>query len=218
MITSSVSGEGKTFCSLNIATVFALSEKKTVIIGMDLRKPKLFDEFNLPNDVGVVNYLIKQKTIDEIINKTHIPFLDVILSGPIPPNPAEMIISDVMGEMIEELKGKYDYIILDTPPVGLVSDALELAQYCDLTLYIVRQNFTRKEMITLLNNRVKRGELNNTSIIFNGFQNKAKYGAGYGYGYGYGYGSSTYSNGYSEDDKPATFFEKIAKKIAKIKF
>jgi capsular exopolysaccharide synthesis family protein len=213
MITSSVSGEGKTFCSLNIATVFALSEKRTVIIGMDLRKPKLFDEFNLPNDVGVVNYLIKQKTIDEIINKSHIPYLDVILSGPIPPNPAELIISDAMREMIEELKLKYDYIILDTPPVGLVSDALELAQYCDLTLYIVRQNFTRKEMITLLNNRVKRGELNNTSIIFNGFQNKAKYGAGYGYGYGYGYGSSTYSNGYSEDDKPATFFEKIQKKL-----
>ena len=213
MITSSVSGEGKTFCSLNIATVFALSEKKTVIIGMDLRKPKLFDEFNLPNDIGVVNYLIKQKTIDEIINKSHIPYLDVILSGPIPPNPAELIISDAMREMIEELKLKYDYIILDTPPVGLVSDALELAQYCDLTLYIVRQNFTRKEMITLLNNRVKRGELNNTSIIFNGFQNKAKYGAGYGYGYGYGYGSSTYSNGYSEDDKPATFFEKIQKKL-----
>ncbi|HRA73719.1 MAG TPA: polysaccharide biosynthesis tyrosine autokinase, partial [Flavobacterium sp.] len=156
MITSSVSGEGKTFCSLNIATVFALSEKKTVIIGLDLRKPKLFEEFNLSNEVGVVNYLIKQKTVDEIINPTHIPFLDVILSGPIPPNPAEMIMSDGMKEMIDELKKKYDYIILDTPPVGLVSDALELAQYCDVTLYIVRQNFTKKDMITLLNNRVKR--------------------------------------------------------------
>jgi succinoglycan biosynthesis transport protein ExoP len=215
MITSSVSGEGKTFCSLNIATVFALSEKKTVIIGLDLRKPKLFEEFNLSNDVGVVNYLIKQKKIDEIINPTHIPFLDVILSGPIPPNPAEMIMSDGMKEMIEELKKKYDYIILDTPPVGLVSDALELAQYCDVTLYIVRQNFTKKEMITLLNNRVKRGELQNTSIILNGFQNKAKYGAGYGYGYGYGYGSTTYSNGYNEDDKPRNILEKVFGKFRK---
>ncbi len=145
MITSSVSGEGKTFCTLNIATVFALSEKKTVIIGLDLRKPKLFDEFNLTNEVGVVNYLIKQKTADEIINHTHIPFLDVIVSGPIPPNPAELIMSDGMKELIQELKTKYDYIILDTPPVGLVSDALELAQYCDVTLYIVRQNFTKKK-------------------------------------------------------------------------
>ena len=215
MITSSVSGEGKTFCSLNIATVFALSEKKTVIVGLDLRKPKLFEEFNLSNEVGIVNYLIKQKTIDEIINPTHIPFLDVVLSGPIPPNPAEMIMSDGMKEMIEELKKKYDYIILDTPPVGLVSDALEIAQYCDVTLYIVRQNFTKKEMITLLNNRVKRGELQNTSIILNGFQNKAKYGAGYGYGYGYGYGSTTYSNGYNEDDKPRNILEKVLGKFRK---
>ena len=215
MITSSVSGEGKTFCSLNIATVFALSEKKTVIIGLDLRKPKLFHEFNLSNEVGVVNYLIKQKTVDEIINHTHIPFLDVILSGPTPPNPAEMIMSDGMKEMIEELKDKYDYIILDTPPVGLVSDALELAQYCDVILYIVRQNFTKKDMISLLNNRVKRGELHNTSIILNGFENKAKYGAGYGYGYGYGYGSSAYSNGYNEDDKPISLFEKILVKFRK---
>ena len=171
MITSSVSGEGKTFCSINIATVFALSEKKTVIIGLDLRKPKLFDEFNLSNEVGVVNYLIKQKSVDEIINHTQIPFLDVILSGPIPPNPSEMILSENMGELIAELKKKYDYIILDTPPVGLVSDALELVQYCDVTLYIVKQNFTKKDMITLLNNRVKRGELDNASIILNGFAN-----------------------------------------------
>ena len=213
MVTSSVSGEGKTFCSLNIATVFALSEKRTVIIGLDLRKPKMFDEFNLSNDIGVVNYLIKQKSVDEIINHTHIPFLDVILSGPIPPNPAELIMSDGMKELIEELKEKYDYIILDTPPVGLVSDALELAEFCDVILYIVRQNFSKKEMITLLNNRVKRGELHNTSIILNGFENKAKYGAGYGYGYGYGYGA--YSKGYHEDDKPKNIFEKIVQKFRK---
>ncbi|HEY6143560.1 MAG TPA: polysaccharide biosynthesis tyrosine autokinase [Flavobacterium sp.] len=215
MITSSVSGEGKTFCSINIATVFALSEKKTVIIGLDLRKPKIFDDFNLKNEVGVVNYLIKQKTIDEIINHTHIPYLDVIISGPIPPNPSELIMSDAMKELIDELKDKYDYIILDTPPVGLVSDALELAQYSDVTLYIVRQNFTKKEMITLLNNRLKRGELNNTSIVLNGFQNKAKYGGGYGYGYGYGYGNTTYSNGYTDDDLPKSIFEKINQKIFK---
>ncbi|OAZ03131.1 polysaccharide biosynthesis tyrosine autokinase [Flavobacterium succinicans] len=198
MITSSVSGEGKTFCSINIATVFALSEKKTVIVGLDLRKPKLFEEFNLNNDKGVVNYLIHQNSIEEISNTTEVPFLDVILSGPIPPNPSELIISEAMGELIAELKQRYDYIILDTPPVGLVSDALELDQYCDATLYIVRQNFSKKDMVTLLNNRVQRGELKNTSIVLNGFENKAKYGTGYGYGYGYGYGNNTYASGYHE--------------------
>ncbi|AOW08166.1 polysaccharide biosynthesis tyrosine autokinase [Flavobacterium gilvum] len=207
MITSSVSGEGKTFCSINIATVFALSEKKTVIVGMDLRKPRLFDEFNLTNTVGVVNYLIKDKNLDEIVNHTPVPFLDVIFSGPVPPNPSELILGDAMKELMEELKAKYDYIILDTPPVGLVADSLELDQYCDVSLYIVRQNFTKKGMITLLNNRISREELHNTSIILNGFENKAKYGGGYGYGYGYG--SGNYSSGYHEVEKEKSFVEKI---------
>ncbi|MFH6937400.1 polysaccharide biosynthesis tyrosine autokinase [Flavobacterium sp. FlaQc-30] len=212
MVTSSISGEGKTFCSINIATVFALSEKKTVIVGLDLRKPKLADEFNLENiQLGVVSYLIKQNTLDEIVNKTQIANLDVILSGPIPPNPSELILSDSMKELIEELKKKYDYIILDTPPVGLVSDALELVQYADVTLYIVRQNYTKKDMITLLNNRIERGEISNASIILNSYENKAKYGSTYGYGYGYG----AYANGYHDEDKKNGIWSAISNKFKK---
>lgn len=214
MLTSSVSGEGKTFCSVNIATVFALSEKKTVIVGFDLRKPKIFDDFNLKNDVGVVNYLIGQKSMDEIIHSTQIPYLDVIISGPVPPNPSELIMSESMAEFMKELKERYEYIILDTPPVGLVTDAVELSQFADVTLYITRQNFTKKEMIKLLNNRVSRGELNNVSIVLNGFENKAKYGAGYGYGYGYGYGA--YSNGYHEEDEARNIFEKVYRNFKKL--
>ncbi|MBE8727749.1 polysaccharide biosynthesis tyrosine autokinase [Flavobacterium hungaricum] len=209
MITSSISGEGKTFCSINIATVFALSEKKTVIVGLDLRKPRLADEFKLTTPLGVVNYLIRQNSLEEITNKTPIANLDVILSGPIPPNPSELILSDAMSELINELKHKYDYIILDTPPVGLVADALELVQFADVTLYIVRQNYTKKDMITLLNNRVKRGELNNASIVLNGYQNKAKYGAAYGYGYG------AYSNGYHEEEVKKGFWKTLFSKIKK---
>lgn len=209
MITSSISGEGKTFCSINIATVFALSEKKTVILGLDLRKPRLADEFNLKNQTGVVNYLIKQNSLEEITHPTGVPNLDVILSGPIPPNPSELILSDAMREMILELKQKYDYIILDTPPVGLVSDALELAQFADVTLYIVRQNYTKKDMITLLNTRVKRGELNNASIVLNGYENKAKYGAAYGYGYG------AYANGYHDEEEKPSVWKMILSKFNK---
>jgi len=207
MLTSSISGEGKTFCSINIATVFALSEKKTVIVGLDLRKPKIFGDFNLDNNFGVVNYLIGQKSVDEIVQKTDIPFLDVITSGPIPPNPAELIISEAMQELLEDLKKKYDYIILDTPPIGLVSDALELVQYCDATLYVVRQNMTRKSMLALVNSKHKAGELTNISIIINSFENKAKYGYTYGYG--------TYGNGYHEEDEPQNRFKKISKKWRK---
>src|SRR5690606_12473648 len=91
MLTSSVGGEGKTFCSINMATVFALSEKKTIIVGLDLRKPRIFGDFNIENNIGAVNYLIGQKTLNEVIQATHIPYLDVITSGPIPPNPSELI-------------------------------------------------------------------------------------------------------------------------------
>ena len=212
MLTSSISGEGKTFCSINIATVFALSDKKTIIVGLDLRKPKIFNDFNIKNDSGVVHYLIGQKTLDEIIQKTHIPNLDVLTSGPIPPNPSELILGESMKEMIDELKIKYDYVILDTPPVGLVSDALELSQFCDVTLYVIRQNYTKKDMLTLLNNRTKRGELSNVSILFNGYESKAKYGVGYGNGYGYGYG---YGTGYHEDEEPEQFFAKWKYRILK---
>lgn len=209
MITSSVSGEGKTFCSINIATVFALSGKKTVIVGLDLRKPKLYEEFNLQNDVGVVNYLIHQNSLNQIIKSTAIPNLDVIFSGPIPPNPGELIVSDAMGEMMSELKQQYDYIILDTSPVGLVSDALEIDQFCDVTLYVVRQNYSKKDMITLLNNRVKREELHNVSIILNGFENKVKYGAKYGYGFGYGYGNNAYAEGYHDQETSKNRLSKV---------
>jgi len=211
MITSSISGEGKTFCSINIATVFALSEKKTVIVGLDLRKPRLADEFQLTTPLGVVNYLIRQNSLEEITNSTVVPNLDVILSGPIPPNPSELILSDAMNELIEELKLKYDYIILDTPPVGLVADSLELVQFSDVVLYIVRQNYTKKEMITLLNNRIKRGELSNVSIVLNGYENKAKYGAAYGYGYGYG----AYANGYHEEEIKLGFWKTLFNKFRK---
>lgn len=195
MITSSVSGEGKTFCSINLATVFALSDKKTVIVGLDLRKPRIFDDFHIDNVMGVVNYLIGQKTINEVIQSTHIPFLDVISSGPIPPNPSELLMSDAMHEMIQELKAKYDYIVLDTPPVGLVSDALELAQFCDATIYVARQGFTKKGMLNVVNEKHKRGELHNISILFNGFSNNAKNGYAYGYGvYGEGYHNEKVKN------------------------
>ena len=208
MITSSVGGEGKTFCSINIATVFALSEKKTVIVGLDLRKPKLFGDFNLNNDFGVVNYLIGQKNLQEITQPTEIPYLDVITSGPIPPNPAELILGESMKELLDDLKTKYDYIILDTPPVGLVSDALELAQYCDATLYVVRQGFTKKGMLHLVNDKHKKGELTNISVVFNGYENKSRYGYGYGYGYG------DYSNGYHEEEE-SNRLKRLSKKWLK---
>lgn len=212
MLTSSVSGEGKTFCTINLATVFALSKKKTIIVGLDLRKPRIFDDFNVDNSVGVVNHLIGAKTLDEITQKTHIPYLDLITSGPIPPNPSELLMSEEMKEMIAKLKKKYDYIILDTPPVGLVSDALELSHFADATLYVSKQSYSKKDMLNIINEKYRRGELHNVSILLNGFDGRKNYGYGVG---GYGYSYSAYGETYHDEIDTQSKWKKIVNKWRK---
>ncbi|MBT8325484.1 MAG: polysaccharide biosynthesis tyrosine autokinase, partial [Winogradskyella sp.] len=118
MITSSVSGEGKTYCSINIASVYAMSGMKTILLGLDLRKPKIFGDFNIDNTKGIVNYLIDEMELDEVLTKSHIENLDLIPSGPVPPNPSELLMTDKLQNLIKNLRQTYDIIVLDTPPVG----------------------------------------------------------------------------------------------------
>jgi capsular exopolysaccharide synthesis family protein len=221
LITSTIGGEGKTFCSINIASVFALSEKRTVLLGLDLRKPKIFDDFKINNNVGVVNYLINEASVNDIVQKTSVPHLDVITSGPIPPNPSELLISDRMDELMDELSQQYDYIVLDSPPLALVADSLELVKYADATIYVVRQNFTKKGMLSIINEKYKTGEVKHISFVLNYFQQKGRYGYGYdnsyGYGYGYGFGLGNYHYGYLEDDKKPPLYKRLFKKIFKRK-
>jgi len=205
LITSSISGEGKTFCSINIASVFSLSKKKTVVVGLDLRKPKIFGDFNINNSIGVVNYLIHDASLKDIIQKTEFENLDVITSGPIPPNPSELLMSESMEELIAELKKEYDYIILDSPPLGLVADALELTKFVDATIYMVRQGYTKKGMFNMINERYKKGEVSNISFVLNFYKDKEKYGYGYGYGYG------AYGNSYHENDDKKSIIDRIKK-------
>lgn len=208
MITSSVSGEGKTFISINMATVFALSGKKTVLVGLDLRKPKIFGDFDISNDIGVVNYLSGQKTIEEVIFHSQIENLDVITAGPIPPNPSELIMSSAAEELMEYLKEHYDYIILDTPPVGLVADAFELVKYADATIYVVKQGVTQKGMLKMINDKHAKKEVSKISIVLNNFKVKSE-GYGYGYGGGYGYG---YGYGYYEEEEKLPIYKRIFKR------
>ena len=154
MVTSSVSGEGKTFCSINVATVFALSGKKTILLGLDLRKPKIFNDFNINNNQGIVNYLIGESSLESLIQSTEIEYLDIITSGPIPPKPSELLINEKLNELITRLKATYDYIVLDTPPIGLVADALELLEHVDATLYVVRQDYTKRQMLNFINEKL----------------------------------------------------------------
>jgi len=207
MVTSSVSGEGKTFTSINLATIFAMSGKRTLLVGLDLRKPKIFDDFDIENNIGVSNYLVKDVTLNEIIKSSGIENLDLALSGPVPPNPSELILGNRASEMIEILRDSYDYIILDTPPLGLVADAMEISKHADASLYVVRQGYTKKGMLDIVNDKYIKQELNNVSLLFNYFNDKR----GIGYGYGYGYGA--YGNGYHEETSYQTPMARFKEQI-----
>lgn len=211
LITSSVSGEGKTFCSVNLASVFALSGKRTVVLDLDLRKPKIAQYFNISNKKGVVNYLINEVVIDTIVYTTEFENLDVIVSGPVPPNPSELLMNQRLDELLDELKKRYDYIVIDSPPMGLVTDSLELAKHVDATLYIARHKYTHKNMLSFVNDKYQRGEIKHISLILNDYMEGRGYGYSYGYGYNYGYGS--YGNGYHEHVKKKSFIKRIKNKF-----
>ena len=169
---------------------------KTILLSGDLRKPKTHEDFNINNSLGLSTYLINKCSLSEILNKTEIDNLKVITSGPIPPNPAELLNSKRMDDLMKELKKEFEYIIIDTPPVGLVTDGVITMKYSDITLYIVRHNYTKKNMLNMINNLHSTNQINNTNIIINDYQiGSSSYGYGYGYGYGYSYGDG---HGYYE--------------------
>ena len=209
LVTGDMQSIGKTFNAINVASIYALYGKKTVLLGFDLRKPKLYKEFGLTNNIGLSSFLSNKEPFDNIIQSTSaIPSLDIITSGPIPPNPAELIASEKCDELFQLLREHYDYIIIDTPPVGLVTDAFLLMRHSDVNLFIVRQGVTNKNIFgTIIKDMETRGL--KMSIVLNGIQtNKGygygygkKYGYGYGYAYGYGYGRYGSSNsGYYGND------------------
>jgi capsular exopolysaccharide synthesis family protein len=211
-ITSTISGEGKTFITLNLSAIFAMLGKKTLIVGLDLRKPKTHRAFNSDRETGLSNYLIGESDFEEIITSTKVSNLFHVNSGPIPPNPAELIESPKMSEFLSKAREKFDFIILDTPPVGIVSDALLLASFADINLFIVRQRYSSRTTLEFIQNIYESKQLKNTAIIMNDIIVSGYYGygvrygaglyAGYGYDYGYGqyrsYGYGTSGHYYAE--------------------
>ncbi len=200
MVTSSLPGEGKSFTSLNLASVFALAGKKTLLIGADLRKPKLYDDLGLKNDLGLSQYLSNLATLEQVIQTSEIENLDMIAGGATPPNPSELLLKPQMKELVEHLRQRYDFIVLDTPPMGLVTDAFVLAEFANHILFVVRQGFTPMPVLQSLEEYHQRGKLQNISIVFNDLRKSGlgygygNYGYGYGYGYEYGYGNQLSSN------------------------
>ena len=179
LISSSVPKEGKTFTAINLAGVLAASGKKTIVIGFDLRKPQIHNYLNVENGVGVSNYLSGNVELSEIVHKGELENLYYITSGPNPPNPSELIMVNRTKKLFEELRENFDYIIVDSPPVGLVTDALILKKWADLSLFICRQDYTKKEFISNLNEIYRKDEKKKISLLYN-FSSRSKT---YAYGY-----------------------------------
>ena len=183
-ITSTLAKEGKSFVSLNLASIIANTDKRVLLVGMDLRAPKVLQYFGLENRDGVTNYIsnLAIRLQDIIIKAPTIDNLDLLPSGAIPPNPAELLMDERVKEMFDLLRKQYDYIIVDTAPVGLVTDTLIFSKYADLFLYVVRANFLEKKMLGVAKMLYNEKKLPNMAVILNCTQKSGAYGYGYGYG------------------------------------
>ena len=206
LFTSSQSGEGKTFNAANLAVSFALLGKKVILMGLDIRKPALGRLFNITDrQKGITSLLAKDHVSEEDLHSQISPSgitsnLDLLLAGPIPPNPTELLARHTMSDIVDMLRKEYDYIVMDTAPVGLVTDTLQIGRCADVTCFVCRADYTPKTNFGLINSLHTEKKLPNMCIVINGIDmSKKKYGYYYGYGkygkygrYGYGYGYGRY--------------------------
>ena len=209
LVTSTVSGEGKSFISANLAISLSLLGKKVIIVGLDIRKPGLNKVFNIPRkEVGITQYLANpEKNLMDLVQPSDVSKnLYILPGGTVPPNPTELLARDGLDKAIETLKKNFDYVILDTAPVGMVTDTLLIGHVADLSVYVCRADYTHKNEYTLINELAENNKLPKLCTVINGLDLKrrkygyyygyGKYGKYYGYGkrygYGYGYGEQTH--------------------------
>jgi len=202
-VESSVSGEGKTFVSINLAMSLALLNKKVLLIGLDIRKPKLGQYLGIEHEAGITLYLSGHMGKDQLVRPSGIhPNLSVITAGPVPPNPNELLATPLLDELINELRTQFDYIVIDTAPIGIVSDSFAINRFADVSLYVVRAGYTPKRCIEEATTLFKKEKVRNMYFVLNGTDiHKKSYRYGYGKKYGYGYGKkhgATY--GYGQDN------------------
>lgn len=198
-VTSTIGQEGKSFVGLNLAASLAISGKRTLLVGMDLRAPKILKYLNLEDKKGLTDLIMSgsMQPADYIFRSKELEGLDILPSGSIPPNPAELLMNPGIKELFGLLKQQYDYIVVDTAPVGMVTDTLLLNPYADAFVYVVRANYLDKRLLSIAETAFKEKRLSNMAILINGSDHSKGYGYGYGYG-GYGYGA----------DKPRKWWQK----------
>ena len=204
MVSSSISGEGKTFTTINLATVFALSGKRTLIVGADMRRPKIFEDFNLNNEKGLSTYLSGLSDFNSVVQQTEISNLFLVSGGPVPPNPSELLLTTKFEDFVKSALDEFDFVLIDTPPLALVTDAFVMSKFVDHTVFVMRQNYSPKEFVRSIDEYYRSGKIKNISILLNDIY---KSGLGYGYGqsyaYQYGYGYGAYGGYGYYSDEPA---------------
>ena len=199
LLTSSVSAEGKSFCANNLAVVFSNFGKKVLLIDADMRKEKNYKELGVEEGIGLSDYLAGLSVKDGIIKSTDIANLYMITSGGIPPNPSELLINGNFEQLLETVKSNFDYIFIDTPPIGILSDGLELMDKCDVNIFIARENYTLKKHVRDLNNIYAQRKMNNLALLYNAVNySRSEYG---------GYGK--YYNQYRKTSKVVTKKQKV---------
>ncbi len=185
LLTSSISGEGKSFIAINMGISLALMGKKVALLELDLRKPKLSEQFHISREEGLSNYLIGKIEPGKIIKSTEFENLSLFPSGPIPPNPSELISNGRLAELLTHLEKSFDYLIIDSAPVNPVTDAYIISPLADVTLFVIRHGYTPKMFLKKLGQQNKMNTLKNPAIVYNGIRGKGVNKYGYGYGYGY---------------------------------
>lgn len=183
IVTSSQPGEGKSFISINTAAALAMTGKRVVLVGMDIRKPRLAEYLNLPRHAGVTAFLSDESvTVDDITMRSPLPVdgLDVISAGVVPPNPSELLLTKRVDELFDILRKRYDYIIVDSAPLGMVSDTFSLGRVADATIFVTRINVTTKANMRLINQAAEDKRLPRIGIVVNGTHNYSRYGYGEG--------------------------------------
>jgi tyrosine-protein kinase Etk/Wzc len=198
LVTSSFSGEGKSFISSNFSSVMALAGKRTIVLEFDIRKPKILTQLNISKKPGLINYILGKATLEELpIPVEGHPHLFVMACGPVPPNPSELLLDEKLNDLFAFLRQQFDVIVIDSAPVGMVSDAMTLSKFANATLYIVRQGFTFKKQIGLIEELYQQNKLPKISLILNDVKLRAGYGGSSDGRYGYGY-----TSGYFEEEAP----------------
>jgi capsular exopolysaccharide synthesis family protein len=211
-VTSTISGEGKTFFAINFAAILALTGKRVVVLDLDMRKPKIHVGFNVENKEGISSILSGISDWRNTVHKSSLKNLDFITSGPIPPNPNELLLKKEFDDLLDNLHQDYDIIMADNPPIGLVTDANNVFKKCDLSIYVVRSGFSKEIVISNINNLYKSKNYTNLSVVINDVNKSNTYGNKYGNNYGYGYGYGYYDD---DNDKKNGLLAKLTKKFKK---